>query len=210
MKNFLKTLLALTLVSVFLLTGCETPDVSRENSVEISSATSSVDVIDNAFLEEMVSQLGVLYNVENWEDADDIPVYMYLAWYRDYVNSVTSVEERMERYTLEKYPTGFAYPQEEFETYVQKYFDVSTKHLRNSDSYKSDDGVYHIEGGGSNIKYRTRMADIGEIETEGDYIYIRVELSLMGDFSDTEYRVLKIQKETNGFMYLQCGTATDK
>ncbi len=44
MKNFLKTLLALTLTVTFLLTGCETPDVSSEdssNTNEVSSGSSA-------------------------------------------------------------------------------------------------------------------------------------------------------------------------
>ena len=44
MKTFLKTLLVLTLATAFLLTGCETPDVSGEsfyNKSEISSETAS-------------------------------------------------------------------------------------------------------------------------------------------------------------------------
>ena len=44
MKTFLKTLLVLTLVTAFLLTGCETPDVSSEdssNTNEVSSKTST-------------------------------------------------------------------------------------------------------------------------------------------------------------------------
>ena len=51
MKTFLKTLIALTLVTAFLLTGCETPDVSSETSSDISNAPSSVseDSSTNSF-----------------------------------------------------------------------------------------------------------------------------------------------------------------
>ena len=42
MKNFLKTLLALTLATAFLLTGCGTTDISSETSSDISNAPSSV------------------------------------------------------------------------------------------------------------------------------------------------------------------------
>ena len=42
MKTFLKTLIALTLVSAFLLTGCETPDVSSGSSYDVSSTISDV------------------------------------------------------------------------------------------------------------------------------------------------------------------------
>lgn len=40
MKTFLKTLTALTLATAFLLTGCETPDVSSEDSSNINDASS--------------------------------------------------------------------------------------------------------------------------------------------------------------------------
>ena len=42
MKTFLKILLALTLVTAFLLTGCETPDVSSDVSSDTSGVASSV------------------------------------------------------------------------------------------------------------------------------------------------------------------------
>ena len=51
MKTFLKTLLALILVTAFLLTGCGTTDISSETSSDISNAPSSVseDSSTNSF-----------------------------------------------------------------------------------------------------------------------------------------------------------------
>ena len=206
MKKFLKTLIALTLAAVFLFTGCNTTDVSSEISVETSSTVSSVTACDTAFLEEIVLQLGELYNIESWEDAEEIPVYMYLTWYRDYVNSVTPAEKRMERYTSEKYPNGFAYPQEEFEPYVQKYFNVSTEYLRGYDNYYAEDELYFIEGVDITL-YHTRPVRLSLTEPvgiNGDVLCIPIELSYNGNFLGVGYRTLKVQKTDDGFKYLQC------
>ena len=54
MKTFLKTLIALTLATTFLLTGCDTPDISGESSVETLSDTSdhtSSSVSEDSFHE---------------------------------------------------------------------------------------------------------------------------------------------------------------
>ena len=48
MKCFLKTLLALTLATVLLLTGCDTTDTSSEMSSNISDLTSSLVIEDNS------------------------------------------------------------------------------------------------------------------------------------------------------------------
>ncbi len=173
------------------------------NAEIVLNKTPSISPEDLALAEKAAVDFGKLHNVGVWDSAEDIPVHMYLAWYRDYINSVTSVEERMERYTLEKYPNGFVYPQEDFEAFVQKCFDVSTEYLRSYDGYYAEGELYHLEGGGNNLNYRVRL-DEKPLIAEGDIVHINMQLSWSGFFDDTEYRTLIVQKTDDGVKYLRC------
>ena len=205
MKNLLKTLLALTLATAFLLTGCNTTDVSSDISSNIGEPIPEISPEDLALAEKAAVDFGILHNVETWDNAEeDISAYMYVRWYLEYINSITTYEERQERYIHENYETGWVYPQEELEAYVQKYFDVSIEHLRSDEwCYHKEDGVYNLEYiGGAGLRYKVKLAE--ELPTiDGDIMYIPMELSFNGDFADTQYRTLVIQKNEDGFKYLE-------
>jgi len=132
---------------------------------------------------------------------------MYYDWYRDYINSVTTHEERIERYKLDSDPDspGWAYPAEEFEAYVQQFFAVSTEYLRGSDEvYLADRDVYWIAGGGSNISYRTKVESDEDIQVDGEILTIRVACSLLGDFSDKIYKILVIDTSGGKINFVSC------
>lgn len=192
MKKILAVVLALILaLSLF---GCEqNSTTSSEDSAIISPDEITADTI--AFL-------GVLNNV-TWESGDDVDTYMYYAFYRDYINSVTTPEERDRLYIRPEYENGFSYSEKEFEEYIQKYFDVSTEHLRDSDCYVESKNFYTIQGGGgSNIKYRVRFPETDAVTIDGDTAFVKAELSLMGDFSDTECRIYTLKKVDGNFKYI--------
>lgn len=192
MKKILAVVLALILI--FSLIGCEKDSTtSSENSAVISPDEITADTI---------SFLGVLNNI-TWESGNDIDTYMYYAFYRDYINSVTTPEKRVRLYIRPEYENGFSYPEKEFEEYIQKYFDVSTEHLRESDCYVESKNFYTIQGGGgSNIRYRVRLPETDAVTIEGDTAFVKAELSLMGDFSDTECRIYTLKKVGDNFKYI--------
>lgn len=204
MKTFLKTLLAFILATTFLLTGCETPDVSDGVSSDVGEPTPEISPEDLALAEKAAVDFGVLHNVEEWDNAEeDIPVHMFVYWYLNYINSVTTYEERVERYTPTFWKYGWAYPEEEFEAYIQKYFDVSTEYLRSGDCYYADEGVYMLDQiGGANLSYKVRLSET-KPTVDGDIMYIPMELSWLGNFDDTTYRTLVIQKTEDGFKFLK-------
>lgn len=211
MKTFLKTLLAFILATTFLLTGCETPDVSDGVSSDVGEPTPEISPEDLALAEKATVDFGVLHNVEEWDNAEkDIPVYMFVRWYLEYVNSITTYEERLELYRHENYETGWVYPQEELETYVQKYFDVSTEYLRSGDCYYAEDGIYNLDYiGGANLSYKVRLSET-KPTVDGDIMYIPMELSWLGNFDDTTYRTLVIQKTEDGYKYLKSIPTVEK
>lgn len=161
---------------------------------------------DLALAEKAAVDFGILHNVEEWDNAEEIGVQMFYMWYIDYIASITTYEERQERYTHENYETGWSYPQEEFEAFMQKYFDVSIEHLRSDKwCYHAEDGVYNLEYiGGARLRYKVKLAE-EPITIDGDIMYIPIELSWSGNFDDTEHRTLVIQRTDDyyGFKYLR-------
>ena len=191
MKKILAVVLALILaLSLF---GCE------QNST--TSSGNSAIISPDEITADTIAFLGVLNNV-TWESGDDVDTYMYYAFYRDYINSITTPQERQRLYIHPEYESGFSYPQDEFEAYVQKYFDVSVEHLRDSDCYESKIEAYYCGGGGGNIKYKVRFPEEDAIKIDGDTAFVKAELSMMGDFSDTECRVYTLKKVDGGFKYI--------
>ena len=178
---------------------------SFECTAEMVMNESEISPEDLALAEKAAVDFGKLHNVEEWDNAEeDIPVHMFVYWYLEYVNSITTYEERVERYTPTFWKYGWAYPQEEFEAYIQKYFNVSTEYLRSGDCYYADEGVYLLDQiGGANLGYKVRLSET-KPTVDGDIMYIPMELSFNGDFRDTAYRTLVIQKTEDGYKYLEC------
>ena len=213
MKSFFKLLFALTLTTAFLFTGCNinTTDVSSDISSNISDPIPEISPEDLELAEKAASFLGAIHNVEVWNNADEIGVHMFYLWYIDYIASTTTYEERLERYKHENYELGWSYPQDEFEEVMQKYFDVSIEHLRSDEwCYHKEDGVYNLDYiGGANLRYKVKLAE--ELPTiDGDIMYIPMELSFDGDFRDTVYRTLVIQKTEDGYKYLESRFTVEK
>ena len=218
-----KQILVTTLLLGILLGGCsvgrdglsssDESEISQSSNVDEFSETERLS--EKELLLEIVNSkylpvFGSLINCDDWNNAEEIPVYMYYDWYRNHINSVTTPEERIEKYTLDsdKYSIGWAYPAEEFENYITQYFNVEIEYLRNTDDvYQADKDVYWIPAGGVNITVRTKVESIEDINMENEYLLIRVACSLFGDFSDTYYKYLTIDISEDQIKFISCVAA---
>lgn len=150
-----------------------------------------------------------MINCDDWNSADEIQVCMCYAWYRDYINSTITPKERLERYGLDfdKNSPDWAYPAEEFESYVTQYFDVSTEYLRNNDNiYQADKNVYRLSGGGTNIAYGTKVESKEDVDIKDGYLTICVSCSLLGNFSDTICKILTADVSDEKIKFKSCVT----
>lgn len=222
-----KIFIALILI-VLLLTSCESWNEGSRGGVNNEIANSSSSHTNSGVVEHEEIEIGeqqekllielqdnylplygIMINNEDWDSAEKIPVIMYYAWYRDYINSITTIEEREERYKLdtEKYNYGWAYPSAEFESFVQKYFDVSQEYLRSSDIYQPEEDVYWIPGGGGgNIRDRVRMENQTDLKIIDNMLIVKLACSFSGDFSDTIYRELTLDMSGDIYKYIKCIT----
>lgn len=80
-------------------------DIISKNDGYVLKAISAAeqaesDVSSEAFWKiansEYLTIFGNLINCDDWNSADEIPVYMYYAWYRDHINSTITPKERLE------------------------------------------------------------------------------------------------------------------
>ena len=203
------------LTILILLSGCtiEPNTTARQPLNESSSIPQTMPEEDNLEVllsivnEQYLPTLGSMINCEDWNCAEEIPVSMYYAWYRDFINSTTTPEEQTERYSYQDAP-GWAYPAEELEIHVMQYFPVSTDYLRGSDIYQAAEQVYWIPAGGTNITYRARADSVEALSIEDGRLSVYVSCSLRGDFSDTIYKVLTIDRSKELWQFIGCVAAS--
>ena len=96
--------------------------------------------------EEYLPLYGILINDGEWNSPEEIGVAGFYIWYAEYIIANTTVEERFEKYSGNSESGCWAFPAEEFEGFVQRYFNVSTDFLRSSDIYSAKNGRYDIGG----------------------------------------------------------------
>ena len=96
--------------------------------------------------EEYLPLYGILINDVEWNSPEEIGVAGFYIWYAEYIIANTTVEERFEKYSGNSESGCWAFPAEEFEGFVQRYFNVSTDFLRSSDIYSAKNGWYDIGG----------------------------------------------------------------
>ena len=96
--------------------------------------------------EEYLPLYGILINDGEWNSPEEIGVAGFYIWYAEYIIANTTVEERFEKYSGNSESGCWAFPAEEFEGFVQRYFNVSTAFLRSSDIYSAKNGWYDIGG----------------------------------------------------------------
>lgn len=183
------------------------------SKIEASSSTDSEDNSDPR-LDELLETInteylplyGIMINCEDWSDANEIPVSMYFAWYRDYINSITSYEERLAQYKINspKYQAGWAYPAEEFENFVLQHFDVDIEYLRNSNVFQPDENVYWLPAGGAIKNYQMKVASVDDFSVQEDLIVAMVSCSATGDFTDIIYKELKMIPSSGQIKFISC------
>lgn len=161
----------------------------------------SLDI--NDYYKLYIEPYGALINIESWNSAEEIPVYMYFAMFREHINKTTSVAEREEKYGTNG--DGWAYPVAEFEGYIQAYFNVPTEYLRSDESiYNSSNNTYHMSDGGG-LPLFTKIENENDIEENENTVCITVHCSATKDFSnEVSIRKLTIQKVNDTFKYLNC------
>lgn len=165
------SVLMAVLISTAVLAGCgKTPaeynsgssEPASESASESSTAEESGEESDiqsesfyeeeqrfalfNELNEEYLPLYGILINDGEWDSPEEIGVAGFYIWYTEYIIANTTTEERFERYSGNSESGCWAFPAEEFENFVQQYFNVSTDFLRSSDIYIAEYGWYDIGG----------------------------------------------------------------
>ena len=166
--------LILAIVLMLVPAGCSKPGVSEALSTG-SEAGSSKD-ISLIFADIKASYIplyGIMINCGAWNDAQEIPVYMYYAWYREYINSITEKDERIEKYSYDGIP-GWSYPKDEFESFVGKYFNVDAKYLQSGDIYNEELQIYSCEGGRAMADYTMELQSPEDITLDNDLTYVKI------------------------------------
>lgn len=144
MKTFLKTMLALTLTVTFLLTGCETPDVSSENSLDINNTSSeALSATVQAECEEILSVFsGNMLLNRSFKSTDKISVRNLVDWYGYHLKALGT---DLSPYINEDFG-GLVFPAKEFETVIRDFFGLEKEHLQNSDSFYTEFDGYPVDG----------------------------------------------------------------
>ena len=155
------SVLMAVLMSTAALAACEKApagaDSGGEPSMSESTAESSGEsessaeneqrtALFNELNEEYLPLYGILINDGEWSSPEEIGVSGFYIWYAEYIIANTTVEERFEKYSGNSESGCWAFPAEEFEGFVQRYFNVSTDFLRSSDIYNAKNGWYDIGG----------------------------------------------------------------
>ena len=161
MKRKILSVLAVlmaVLICVLIFCGCEKSDTNgAQNGAQTSTGESSGESESSAeneqrtalfkeLNEEYLPLYGILINDGEWNSPEEIGVAGFYIWYAEYIIANTTVEERFEKYSGNSESGCWAFPAEEFEGFVQRYFNVSTDFLRSSDIYSAKNGWYDIGG----------------------------------------------------------------
>lgn len=143
---------------------------------------------------QYISQLTWLLTSDDWVPSEITPTD-YVMWYGYHVKTSGSVEA----YRREG-EDGLFFPQEEFEQEVQKYFDVSTEHLRSdAEIYLADRKVYRTPV--ALYILSKKECTIKKVTDEDEKIEILFSL-LYPESGNCSEIVLSIKKENDGFSYL--------
>ena len=126
----------------------ESVSESRENGGESESSAENEQrtALFKELNEEYLPLYGILINDGEWNSPEEIGVAGFYIWYAEYIIANTTVEERFEKYSGNSESGCWAFPAEEFEGFVQRYFNVSTDFLRSGDIYSAKNGWYDIGG----------------------------------------------------------------
>lgn len=143
---------------------------------------------------QYISQLTCLLTSYDWVPSEIVPMN-YVMWYGYHIKTGGSVEP----YQREG-EEGLFFPQEEFEQEVQKYFDVSTEHLRSdAEIYLADLKAYHTPAALYTLS--KKECTIKKVTDEDEKIEILFSL-LYPESGNCSEIVLSIKKKNDSFSYL--------
>ena len=126
--------------------GAQTSTGESSGESESSAENEQRTALFKELNEEYLPLYGILINDGEWNSPEEIGVAGFYIWYAEYIIANTTVEERFEKYSGNSESGCWAFPAEEFEGFVQRYFNVSTDFLRSSDIYSAKNGWYDIGG----------------------------------------------------------------
>ena len=212
----------LALVLTFTSCGDKPPASSQEPSQSVSqpesqSPSSSVPQADDELAKQIVKAYGALedengtlrpgaislyYLSDNsWDKPEDLEAKYYFSWF------FSSTMEEDYEYKVEAYKNpkgddmGWFFPQDIYEGRIQKYFEVSTDHLR-SDPYFYDAELkgYYVGGGGGKGETPPIAYTYSQ---EGDVLTLDVTLNF--EYQPKSHFVLTARLEPDGgWKYLSC------
>ena len=203
MKTFLKTLLALTLVTAFLLTGCETPNVSSENSSDITDTSSNaLSPTVQAECEEILSVFSDnMLLSRSFKSTDKIDVRTLVNWYGYHLKAQGA---DLLQYVNENFG-GVVFPAEEFETAIHDFFGLEKEHLQKSESFYTEYDGYPVDGPLFELAENSYQITDAEILENTYTIYF--DFTVVDN--DTEKCMLVAEKDGDKIKFVSYGRRID-
>ena len=154
--------------------------------------------------EEYLPLYGILINDGEWSLPEEIGVAGFYIWYTEYIIANTTVEERFERYSGNSESGCWAFPADEFEGFVQQYFDVSTDFLRSSDIYRAENSWYDIGGADRWLSdYSFSVVSPDDISISGSTATAKLTCVSNLD-SSTVYMYLSLDTSESPYKFVGC------
>ena len=157
MKTFLKALLALTLITAFLLTGCDTVDTSSNLSEDGSLSSQDEEQLVRGLTE------GVFKNFIH-QSLENIPIGekascedVYECWQRYSYDGTKKTKEELDSmlFTIDDGSGNDYFYPEQIETFAKTYFGLEAEEMRLSCEFREDLNAYRrsIYGGVDKSKF---------------------------------------------------------
>ena len=203
MKTFLKTLLAFILATTFLLTGCETPNVSSENSSDITDTSSNaLSPTVQAECEEILSVFSDnMLLSRSFKSTDKIDVRTLVNWYGYHLKAQGA---DLLQYVNENFG-GVVFPAEEFETAIHDFFGLEKEHLQKSESFYTEYDGYPVDGALFELAENSYQITDAEILENTYTIYF--DFTVVDN--DTEKCMLVAEKDGDKIKFVSYGRRID-
>lgn len=221
MKNLLKALLALTLITAFLLTGCEMPDASSESSSNTSDLASSTVGEQDSTRENSTSFENTFSDIPEGAEPDTLSADEYAVLEQKLMNEYIPelglvlsycewsdaedipIEALIDWYRSSHMDSKGYVSAQDFESAVQKHFYISKTHLRSSQYYEETTNTY------STILFYDTFVDfqIKDIKKYGETVKVTLLCSWLGRerFTvDTLCELTLYVAETDEVKFIKC------
>lgn len=179
------------------------PQVSTEIPDDGTSESTGNDLSPAYVQSEYILPFANLVYCSDFSTPEDIPGYMLLNWYREYINSTKDPNEIKKMYTKEGVD-GFIYPALEFESYVKQHFDLTSEYMQSNLTFEYDSthNGYTILGGGRGEEVELLLDDSASISEMDGVITIQAKL-INSENTQKGVKELKIQTMPDGsFKYM--------